>query len=92
MNPLAFPSIVTPYGIAALIVFLSISPDMNAKITIGVIVLGIMLINLVVMLLTKYIYKPIAVIFAILGVVLGVVQVALGLLIIYNQTKSLLTL
>ncbi|MBK6484396.1 MAG: hypothetical protein KBF32_06875 [Chitinophagales bacterium] len=92
MNPLAFPSIVTPYGIAALIVFLSISPDMNAKMTVGAIVLAIMIVNLVVMLLTRYIYRPLALVFAILGVVLGVVQVALGLLIIYNQTRALLKL
>lgn len=92
INPLAFPAIVTPYGIAALIVFMSISSDVNSKIMVGVTVLGIMLLNLVVMLVTRYIYKPLAVILALLGAILGVVQVALGIMIIFNQAKALLAL
>jgi multiple antibiotic resistance protein len=90
MYPLAFPTIVTPYGIAAVIVFLAISPDMESKLTVGGIVLGIMLLNLVVMLLARHIFKTLAIVLAILGSVLAVVQVALGLLIIYNQFKVLL--
>jgi multiple antibiotic resistance protein len=31
ISPLAFPTIVTPYGIAAVIVFLAVSPDLNSK-------------------------------------------------------------
>lgn len=90
INPLAFPTIVTPYGIAALIVFLSISPDMNTQLMIAGIVVGIMVLNLIIMLITKYIFKILVVIFPILAAVLLVVQVALGLLIIYNQLKILL--
>jgi multiple antibiotic resistance protein len=90
INPLAFPTIVTPYGIAALIVFLSISPDMNSQLMIGGIVVGIMTLNLIIMLITKYIYKILIVFFPILAAVLLVVQVALGLLIIYNQLQVLL--
>ena len=89
MNPLAFPSIVTPYGIAAVIVFLSIAPDLNTKLTVAGVVLGIMVLNLVVMLLTRYIYKPLALILGLLGAILGVIQVALGLMVIYNQIKTL---
>jgi multiple antibiotic resistance protein len=91
LNPLAFPSIVTPYGIAALIVFLALCPDLNSKLIVGGIVLGIMLLNLIVMLLTPYIFRPMAVILTLLGAILGIVQVALGLMIIYNQSKVLLT-
>jgi multiple antibiotic resistance protein len=90
INPLAFPTIVTPYGIAALIVFLSVSPDTNTQLMIAGIVVGIMVLNLIFMLITKYIFKILIVIFPILAAVLLVVQVALGLLIIYNQLKILL--
>ena len=92
ISPLAFPTIVTPYGIAAVIVFLSFCPDLNSKLTVAAIVLAIMALNLVIMLVTRYIFKPLAIILALLGAILGVVQVALGLLIIYNQGRALLNL
>jgi multiple antibiotic resistance protein len=92
MNPLAFPAIVTPYGIAALIVFLSLCPDTDSKLVVGSVVLGIMLLNLIVMLLTPYIYKPLSMILALLGAILGIVQVALGTMIIINQAKAVMAL
>jgi multiple antibiotic resistance protein len=57
LNPLAFPTIITPYGISAVIVFMAISPDLNTKLIIGGIVTFIMLLNLGVMLLTRHIGK-----------------------------------
>lgn len=90
INPLAFPTIVTPYGIAAVIVFLSLSPDLNGKLIIGAIILGIMVINFVFMLIYRYISKVLTVALPILGAILGVVQVALGLMIIYNAFNKLL--
>ncbi|ULQ54115.1 MarC family protein [Flavihumibacter fluvii] len=90
LNPLAFPTIVTPYGIAAVIVFLALAPDLTTKLTIGAIVLGIMVLNLVVMLLTRHIGKYLMLLLAILGAILGVIQVALGLMIIFNQLRELL--
>jgi multiple antibiotic resistance protein len=90
INPLAFPTIVTPYGIAAVIVFLALSPDLSGKITVGVVVLGIMILNLIIMLITRYIYKVLAIILSLLGAILGIVQVALGLNVIYNQFRILL--
>lgn len=92
INPLAFPTIVTPYGIAAVIVFLGISPDMSSKLTLGGVVLGIMALNLATMLISRYIYKALALILALLGAILAVIQVALGVMIIYNQLKELLKL
>ena len=91
MSPLAFPIIVTPYGIAAVIIFLALSPDLNSRLTVGAIILGIMIINLILMLINRYIFKYLAVILPILGAILGVVQVALGLKIIYNSITQLLT-
>jgi multiple antibiotic resistance protein len=89
MTPLAFPTIVTPYGIAALVVFLAISPDLQTQLTIGAIVLAIMLLNLIVMILTPHIRPLLGAALAILGAVLGVIQVALGLQIIHTSLKAL---
>lgn len=89
ISPLAFPTIVTPYGIAAIIVFLSIYPSMNDQLIIVGMVVGIMILNLVTMLITKRIFKFLALVLPILGAILGIVQVALGILIIYNQLKVL---
>ncbi|MBK8833186.1 MAG: MarC family protein [Saprospiraceae bacterium] len=89
LNPLAFPTIVTPYGIAAVMVFMAISPDLRTKLIIGGIVIGIMLLNLATMLLTRHMGKLLFLILSILGAILGVVQVSLGLLIMYNQLKLL---
>jgi multiple antibiotic resistance protein len=90
LSPLAFPTIVTPYGIAAIIVFLALSPDLSSKLYVGAIVLAIMALNLILMLITRYIYKYLAVFLSLLGAILGIVQVAVGLMIIYNQFRILL--
>lgn len=90
LYPLAFPTIVTPYGIAAVVVLLSMAPDAKIQFQIGAVVLGIMLLNLAVMLLSRKIPKFIGLILALLGAILGMVQVALGLLIIYNSMTALL--
>jgi multiple antibiotic resistance protein len=92
MNPLAFPTIVTPYGIALVIIMMSMYPDQQSKMAIGLIVLGIMAMNLVFMLVTRHILKYLAVILALVGAILGIIQVAFGLLIIYNQFRNLLML
>ena len=89
MMPLAFPTIVTPYGIAAIIVFLGVSADRQSQLMIGVVVLGIMLLNLIVMLLARRMGSGFRIILPILGAVLGVIQVALGLQIIHNSLRLL---
>ena len=89
MTPLAFPAIVTPYGIATLVVFLALSPDLQDRLTIGAIVLAIMLLNLIIMILTRHILPVMGILLPILGAVLGVVQVALGVKIINNSLIAL---
>ena len=89
LKPLAFPIIVTPYGIAAVIVFMAISPGLQEKLIIGGIVIGIMVLNLIMMLLTRHIGKMLFLFLFILGSVLSVIQVALGLMIVYSQIKIL---
>jgi len=89
LTPLAFPTIVTPYGIAALVVFLALSPDLKSRLTVGAILLAIMLLNLVVMLMTRHMLPVLNVLLPILGAVLGVVQVALGLQIIISSLRMI---
>jgi multiple antibiotic resistance protein len=89
LTPLAFPTIVTPYGIAALVVFLELSPDLRSRMAIGAIVLVIMLVNLFVMTVTRHSRPIIGVLLQVMGAVLGVIQVAFGLRIIYSSLKAL---
>jgi len=89
LTPLAFPTIVTPYGIAAVVVFLALSPNLQDELMIGVMLLAIMLLNLIVMLLTRRIGPVMSVSLQIVGAVLGVIQVALGLNIINTTLRML---
>jgi len=89
LMPLAFPTIVTPYGIAAMVAFLGLSPDLETRLVIGAIVCVIMVLNLIVMLVSRHIMPVLGVLLPIVGAVLGVVQVALGLQIINNSLKAL---
>ena len=89
ITPLALPTIVSPYGVAALIIFLALSPDLEGRLIIGVILLAIMLVNLIFMLLARYIQRFLGVFLQILGAVLGIVQVALGLRFIDHALKWL---
>jgi hypothetical protein len=56
---------------------------------VGAIVLGIMVLNLVMMLTTRYTFKYLAIILPVLGAILSVIQVALGMLVMYNAFKEL---
>ncbi len=89
LMPLAFPTIVTPYGIAALVVMMAISADAQGRWMVGGIVIAIMLANLVVMMLARKIMPVMGIVLPILGAVLGVVQVALGLQIINNALTTM---
>ncbi len=89
ITPVAFPMIVTPYGIAALIIFITVSPDWEGRLVIGVMLLGIMLLDLAAMLLARHILRFLGVFLQILGAVLAIIQVALGLQIILNSIKRL---
>jgi multiple antibiotic resistance protein len=89
LTPLAFPTIVTPYGIAAVVVFLAISPDSRSRLIIGAILVAIMLLNLLVMVATRYMRPIVAIALQIIGAVLGIIQVALGLQIIHRSLRTL---
>jgi multiple antibiotic resistance protein len=89
MTPLAFPTIVTPYGIAAVVVLMAVSPAAQGRWMVGGIVVAIMLANLVIMMLARKILPVMGIVLPILGAVLGVVQVALGLQIIHNALTTM---
>jgi multiple antibiotic resistance protein len=89
LTPLAFPTIVTPYGIAAVVVFLAVSPDQQSRLAVGAILLAIMLLNLIVMVMTRRLRPVMGLALQILGAVLGVIQVALGLQIILRSLRTL---
>lgn len=81
-SPLAFPIIVTPYGIAAVIVFATIAQDNISRLILAGIVLGILLLDLVAMLFAEVVLRWIGTALQVFAVVLGVTQVALGLQVI----------
>jgi len=85
----AFPAIVTPHGVAALVVFLALSPSDAARFSVGAVVTAIMALNLAVMLVTRRLLPVLALVLPILGAVLGVVQVALGLQIVYFSLQAI---
>jgi multiple antibiotic resistance protein len=89
MAPLAFPTIVTPYGIAAVVVLVAFSQTLEGRLTIGAVVVSIMVLNLIVMLVARRLQTVLAIVLPIFSAVLGVVQVALGLQIINNALRQL---
>lgn len=84
--PLSFPAIVTPYGIAVLIVLMAAAQENTRQIGILGILLGIMVVNFFAMLFAHKIVKLVGVVITmqILGSVLGVLQVALGIEMIFQ--------
>jgi multiple antibiotic resistance protein len=89
LSPLAFPAIVTPYGIAALVVIVAMSESGESRLTVAAVVVAITVLNLIVMLVARRLQTVFAIALPILGAVLGIVQVALGLQIINNSLRTL---
>ena len=86
---LVFPMVLTPYGIAALILLLSLSTEITRTLWIVAIVLGVMLLNLLAMIYVRAILPRFALFLRILGAILGVLQVALALQIMVVGLNSL---
>jgi small neutral amino acid transporter SnatA (MarC family) len=89
LSPLAFPTIVTPYGVAAVIVFMTLTPDLLARGEIFGALLGLMSLNLLAMLFAKPVLHYAGMPLQLLGTVLGIIQVALGLQIIVAGLRGL---
>ena len=73
----AFPHIATPYGIAAIIVLLTLAP--GSAMAIYSTLLVVMLINLIMMLFVKPIMRVLGVPLGLLGIVIAVLQMALSI-------------
>lgn len=89
VTPLAFPIIVTPYGVAAVIICVTLTPDYLTKGAIFGALLGLMLLNLVAMLYARPVLKYLGMPMQLVGTVLGIIQVALGLQIIVAGLRGL---
>lgn len=86
ISPLTFPTILTPHGIALVMIFMSIAQqvDGNANQILGLIIV-VMVINLICMLYAKQILnflKP--TVLQVLGLVLGIIQLALAINYIFG--------
>lgn len=89
-SPLAFPTIVTPYGIAAVIVFATLAGNRQTEgLTVTAIVLLILGLDWLAMLFADFILKWVGTSLQVLAVVLGVTQAALGLQIILHSFRML---
>ena len=90
INPLAFPTIVTPYGIAAMIIFTTLAQnDPEQKLIIGALVLAILLMDWAAMLFAHIILKYLGTTLQVFAVVLGINQIALGLMVILQSLSRL---
>jgi multiple antibiotic resistance protein len=89
-TPLAFPTIVTPYGIAAVIVFATLARGQpEAEMMVAAVVLLILALDWVAMLFAETILKWIGTTLQVFAVVLGVTQVALGLQVIMHSLSMI---
>lgn len=87
---LLFPIVLTPFGIAAVIVLLALSTESGRTETIVGMVVVVMLLNLVAMLLArKILVGATIVILQILGAVLGILQAGLAVQIILRGLREL---
>ncbi len=86
---IAFPGIVTPYGIAVVIVLLAGSPDARRTMLICGVLVGMLVLDLVTMLFAHPIVRSATWLLQIFGAVLGVLQVALALQIMLTALRHL---
>jgi multiple antibiotic resistance protein len=87
---ITFPTVVTPYGIAALIVVLTNSRDAERTGTILALLLAVMVLNLLTMLYGRRIMGGVTVmVLQVIGAVLGVLQVAIAIDMILRALHEL---
>ena len=90
---ITFPTVVTPYGIAALIVVLANSREVERTGAILALLLAVMVLNLLTMLYVRRIMGGVMVmVLQVVGAVLGVLQVALAIDMILRALHELAVL
>ncbi len=82
------PQIVTPYGIAAVVLLLTLMPSKTWNIV--ALLVGLMILNLAAMIYAREILKVAAFPLQIFGTVLGVLQVALSVQMVVYGIRLLL--
>ncbi|MGE0419188.1 MAG: MarC family protein [Acetobacteraceae bacterium] len=89
-SPLAFPTIVTPYGVAAVIIFTALAQQhWDAELALAGIVAAILLLDWITMLFAHVILRYLGPALQIFAVVLGVTQVAIGLDVILRSLSTI---
>jgi len=79
LAPLAVPTIMTPYGIAALILLIAASQDASHDVAIFGVFVGVLLLDLLAMLFAHVILQPlVATLLGLVGIVFGILQAALA--------------
>jgi small neutral amino acid transporter SnatA (MarC family) len=89
-SPLAFPMIVTPYGIAAVTILMALAPTTQIRLTVAGVVFFILFLDWLAMLAARVIVRWLGPLLLLLGVVLGVNQVALGLQLMIGGISGLI--
>jgi multiple antibiotic resistance protein len=86
---LAFPTIISPYGIAAVIIFAAIASDASTQVAIFSLALSVLFMDLVAMLLARPLLKWLGAPLLILNAVLSIIQLAFGVQIIITTLASI---
>jgi multiple antibiotic resistance protein len=86
---LAFPIVITPYGIAAVIIFIAIAQETPTKVAIFLLAVGVLLIDLVAMLIARPLLKWLGAPLLILDAVLAIIQLAFGVQIILTSLAAI---
>jgi len=89
-SPLAFPTIVTPYGIAAVIILISLAPTTEIRLMVAGVVYFVLFLDWLAMLVAHTIVRWFNPLLLLLGVILGVNQVALGLQLMLGGMEGLI--
>jgi multiple antibiotic resistance protein len=89
-SPLAFPTIVTPYGIAAVTILVTLAPTTEIALMVAAAVYSILFLDWLAMLGAHQIVRWFGPLLLLLGVVLGVNQVALGLQLVLGGISGLI--
>jgi multiple antibiotic resistance protein len=89
-SPLAFPTIVTPYGIAAVTILVTLAPTIEIGLMVAGAVYVILFLDWLAMLGAHLIVRWFGPLLLLLGVVLGVNQVALGLQLVLGGISGLI--
>lgn len=85
LQPLAFPTMVQPYGVGVLIIFVAYFPAPEHKLGILGVALAVMTLNLAAMLAARRVMAVVGPVpLIILGAVLSILQVALGIQMLLN--------